>query len=424
MRVDPRLVLCSLFVVAVFPVAAQTPGFQSSGGNTTTSDKVGIGTTTPATSLHVATESTAQPRGVMVQQANSGPNAPLVVFRKSRGTLLAPQPLIVGDPSGLLYSEAYDGTSYIRTGATMRFYTDDTVTTGAVPTALFFTTGSSGLGLERMRITSAGNVGIGTPGPTLPLQVVGVAPLNGAARRNVTAFDASASALGVGGGIAFGGIYSTGGATSEFGNIWGIKETSTDSDNAGALLFATHANGATPLERLRIGSDGLVTVGTLPAPPPNTVRLNVIGDINVTGNINAKYQDVAEWVPASASMAPGTVVVLDPKTSNQVMPSFSSYDTSVAGVVSAQPGLILGEPGASKAMIATTGRVKVRVDASRTPIHIGDLLVTSDERGIAMRSEPMNVNGRMFHQPGTVIGKALEPLDEGRGEILVLLSLQ
>jgi hypothetical protein len=41
-----------------------------------------------------------------------------------------------------------------------------------------------------------------------------------------------------------------------------------------------------------------------------------------------------------------------------------------------------------------------------------------------MRSEPIEVQGRTFHQPGTIIGKALEPLDSGLGEILVLLSLQ
>jgi hypothetical protein len=41
-----------------------------------------------------------------------------------------------------------------------------------------------------------------------------------------------------------------------------------------------------------------------------------------------------------------------------------------------------------------------------------------------MRSEPMMINGRAFHQPGTIIGKALEPLDGGVGEILVLLSMQ
>jgi hypothetical protein len=75
-------------------------------------------------------------------------------------------------------------------------------------------------------------------------------------------------------------------------------------------------------------------------------------------------------------------------------------------------------------MIATTGRVKVKVDATRTPVRVGDLLVSSSKPGVAMRSEPVQINGRRFHQPGTIIGKALEPLASGEGEILVLLSLQ
>jgi hypothetical protein len=41
-----------------------------------------------------------------------------------------------------------------------------------------------------------------------------------------------------------------------------------------------------------------------------------------------------------------------------------------------------------------------------------------------MRSEPIEVGGRKMHAPGTIIGKALEPLESGTGEILVLLSLQ
>jgi hypothetical protein len=41
-----------------------------------------------------------------------------------------------------------------------------------------------------------------------------------------------------------------------------------------------------------------------------------------------------------------------------------------------------------------------------------------------MRSEPVSVGGINMHRPGTIIGKALEPLNEGEGEILVLLSLQ
>ena len=75
-------------------------------------------------------------------------------------------------------------------------------------------------------------------------------------------------------------------------------------------------------------------------------------------------------------------------------------------------------------MIATTGRVKVRVDARTHPVNVGDLLVTSDVAGTAMRSEPIDVAGIKLHRPGTLIGKALEPLARGEGEILVLLSLQ
>jgi hypothetical protein len=50
--------------------------------------------------------------------------------------------------------------------------------------------------------------------------------------------------------------------------------------------------------------------------------------------------------------------------------------------------------------------------------------VTSDVEGVAMRSEPVEIGGRKMHAPGTIIGKALEPLASGTGEILVLLSLQ
>jgi hypothetical protein len=41
-----------------------------------------------------------------------------------------------------------------------------------------------------------------------------------------------------------------------------------------------------------------------------------------------------------------------------------------------------------------------------------------------MKSQPIDVGGMKIHRPGTLIGKALEPLAGGQGEILVLLSLQ
>ena len=66
----------------------------------------------------------------------------------------------------------------------------------------------------------------------------------------------------------------------------------------------------------------------------------------------------------------------------------------------------------------------MKVDAGNGPIQIGDLLVTSDKEGVAMKSVPIMIGGRQIHTPGTLIGKALEPLAHGTGEILVLLSLQ
>jgi hypothetical protein len=184
-----------------------------------------------------------------------------------------------------------------------------------------------------------------------------------------------------------------------------------------ALISPSPAN--VPLA-LSTNAGGRVGIGTT-APAS---ALHVVGDITVTGNINAKYQDVAEWVPSTEKLAAGTVVVLDGARDNHVMASAKSYDTRVAGVVSAQPGLTLGEAGEGKALVATTGRVKVKVDASRGAIHVGDLLVTSDVPGVAMLSKPLDLGGVPIHRPGTLIGKALGSLEQGTGEILVLLSLQ
>jgi hypothetical protein len=166
---------------------------------------------------------------------------------------------------------------------------------------------------------------------------------------------------------------------------------------------------------------GIVGIGKT---PNAAYALDVNGSIHATQVIGASYQDVAEWVPAAEEMAPGTVVVVSGTTKNTVGPSRSAYDTRVAGVVSAQPGLILGEASSTKAKIATTGRVRVRVDATTQPIAMGDLLVTSDRPGTAMKSEPLDLGGVKIHRPGTIIGKALEPLPKGEGDILVLLSLQ
>jgi hypothetical protein len=183
----------------------------------------------------------------------------------------------------------------------------------------------------------------------------------------------------------------------------------------GFMAFYTNAT-----QRVTLDNTGRLGIGT--ATP--TVALDVVGSINVSGNIAAKYQDIAEWVSSESNLEGGTVVVLSTEQSNHVIASESAYDTKIAGVISDRPGLILGEESKEKSKVATSGRVRVKVDATRHPVKIGDLLVTSDTPGYAMKSQPVKFGGVSMHRPGTIIGKALEGLPSGRGEILVLLSLQ
>ena len=95
------------------------------------------------------------------------------------------------------------------------------------------------------------------------------------------------------------------------------------------------------------------------------------GNVTVSGNIGAKSQDVAEWVESAVPLAPGTVVTVDPRQPNRVRAATRAYDTGVAGAVSPQPGIVLGERGDTKAMVAQSGRVRVKVDARYGAIKMG-----------------------------------------------------
>jgi peptidase G2-like protein len=255
---------------------------------------------------------------------------------------------------------------------------------------------------DRFAINSSGNVGIGTINPASKLEVIGNMALS--PNNRIT-------------------------STADWSNYFMPYESST-----GRMVFRTGA-----VDRVSILYSGNVGIGTTNPAAKLDVggntnvagNLTVVGTGNITangtisgGNIIAKYQDIAEWVPTSQTLISGTVVVLDVQVHNRVVASHTAYDTRVAGVISDTPGVILGEAGEGKVKVATTGRVRVKVDATRAPIRVGDLLVTSDKEGLAMRSKPLSLGGTPIHRPGTLIGKALEALDEGVGEILVLLSLQ
>ena len=88
-------------------------------------------------------------------------------FARSRGTLAAPEALQNGDYIGVETYQAYDGAEFLEAARIISIIDND-VSIGDVSAAIAFATNAAGTAFgvsERMRITSAGNVGIGTSTP-------------------------------------------------------------------------------------------------------------------------------------------------------------------------------------------------------------------------------------------------------------------
>ena len=112
--------------------------------------------------------------------------------------------------------------------------------------------------------------------------------------------------------------------------------------------------------------------------------------------------DYAENYPADPNNIPvaGEIVSLD-NSGNlaEVTPTNKSMDDSVIGVVSTNPGMVVGEDVPDpKVPVALSGRVPVMVSSENGIIHVGDYLASSDIPGVAVKAIAS----------GPVIGIAME----------------
>ena len=96
----------------------------------------------------------------------------VVSFKKSRGSYASPGDVVNGDDIGGINTLAYSGTQYWGT-AKIDFAINGTFTSNTRPPSRieFSTNAANAAVTERMRITAAGNVGIGTSSPGKPLTV-------------------------------------------------------------------------------------------------------------------------------------------------------------------------------------------------------------------------------------------------------------
>jgi hypothetical protein len=143
-----------------------------------------------------------------------------------------------------------------------------------------------------------------------------------------------------------------------------------------------------------------------------------------SGDIVLQNADASEDFDVSdvENLEPGDVLVA--AAAERLERSSGPYDPRVAGVVSGagpyRPGIVLGRvhERRDRLPVALIGRVHCKVDASPGPIRVGDLLTTAARPGHAMRATDREA---AF---GSVLGKALGPMEQGTGTIPVLVALQ
>jgi hypothetical protein len=174
-------------------------------------------------------------------------------------------------------------------------------------------------------------------------------------------------------------------------------------------------------------SGGEFIVGTAQHPGSSAIDNVFRVDSNGRGFFNGGTQqggaDIAEFVTSCDSLHPGDVVEIDPYYPGQFRIAATANSSTVAGVISTDPGVTLGAKNAAgcagkvEPQLALAGRVPVKVTTENGAIRPGDLLVASSTPGHAMRApaSPM---------PGTTIGKALSRLDKGTGIVDLLVMLR
>lgn len=287
---------------------------------------------------------------------------------------------------------------------------DGVIGTSSIGNGVYGRSNSSGIGVI---LGGGGTSGSGVFGENNQLLGVGVRGVaNGSDSFGVLANASGQNGVGVSGNSVSGtGVV---GKSENSNGVHGITNSSNTFDSA---VYGENTNAG-------IGVAGVCTngIGVYGRGAQNAGYFE--GNVTVTGDVILTGADCAEEfdIAGVEEVEPGTVMVID--QDGTLQQSQYAYNKRVAGVVSGaggyRPGIVLDkqQPQDNRIPIALIGKVYCRVDAQYAPIEVGDLLTTSSTPGHAMKvSDP-------FKAFGSVIGKALRPLEVGQGMIPILIALQ
>ena len=174
--------------------------------------------------------------------------------------------------------------------------------------------------------------------------------------------------------------------------------------DSGALTVQTGSNGNLTLSPNGTGSI-ISTANILPnANATLSLGSTTLRYANVFGvSSSALYADLAEKYWSDDNYSAGTVVIFG--GTQEITTTSISHDTRVAGVISTNPAYLMNDTNLEGIWlpVALTGRVPTQV---RGPINKGDLVVASQQPGIAMKID------QHLYNPGCIIGKSLEVIDD------------
>jgi hypothetical protein len=181
---------------------------------------------------------------------------------------------------------------------------------------------------------------------------------------------------------------------------------------SGALTSVIGANGnfgigtTTPPSTLTVSGSACISKGSGATAPCSTTAGTITANV-----FNTASADLAEdYTTTDSSITAGTIVSVDPNNDSSVIKATSG--SSVMGVVSTQPGVLLGGGNASTSVpVALAGRVPVKFSSENGALNRGDsLTISKTHAGVAMKAD----------EGDPVIGTALENISSS-GTVLVFV---
>jgi len=417
-ELSPRIQLISVPYAYMAEVAQSVVSAPSSGGGwedegtdvvlLTSTDKVGIGTSTPAVKLHVDggtdVEAGTAGSGYFCIGPSTGYHLALdnnEIMAKGSGTTSST--LYFQNDGGI---SSFEDVVWVRGDGTPTFPTSDEGMELAydpdIDRGYIYVYNRDASKWGELTFGSA-LVGIGTTNPNAQLHVY---------------CTTDSQALNV-----------TNTESGSVGQVVSLERTQNVSNANDILQMLVPSGSSTTMQFIEC------TRGT-----DDEFKVNGNGNVYADGSYTGPA-DFSEMIAVSSgafTAEPGDVMVIDPKNTRSTVKSTEPRSTLVAGIYSTKPGFVGSErdwdkqtaqpdkEGGTYTMedmakefneipLAVVGIVPCKVSAENGPINPGDLLVTSSTPGHAMRDDNPKV--------GTVLGKALEPLTSGTGVIKVLVSL-